>query len=355
MSIPSGDNGIQNDTTKNWVFGVVGAYLNLDWRPIKNLLIIPGIRYDYYPELIYSGAVLPEYWQYNESDFPNNSGVSGEPSLRLTTRYDVVPAHTLKFAAGNYSQTPKPLGQTIHPSWGDPSLPATRASQYVIGWEWRLTDLFHTDVQGYINRQWDVPRTPSKSEIADGALPYIHNGKKRMYGLEVMLKHEPSEHFFGWIAYSLSRAEEYDYVLREYVVTGKDQTHNFIGVGSLKLPKHWEAGLRLQYTTGDPQTPVIGSEYIEQYHYFQRIMGKKNSTRLDPTFQLDLRVDKKFVFKKWMASVYIDFFNIGYFLYKSPQMAITNGGDPYDYVKNMPNQRFSYQYSLPSIGLKVEF
>lgn len=354
LGIYAGQNTIQKDTSEsNWLFGDVGVYANLEWKPTRRLQIIPGVRYDYFHELDYHGANFPEFWDYE--DIANETRFSGEPSLRVNCRYEFVKGHFLKGALGNYSQTPEPMGQAIHPTWGDPHLSATRAAQYVLGYEWQMNDLLHLDLQGYYNRQWKVPGTALADEILQGARLFVDNGKKYMRGLEVMVRHEQSEHFFGWLAYSLLHSRQYDYESGKYVPTDKDQTHNVIAVGSWRLPGNWEAGFKLQYTTGDPLTPVVGEETVEHHHGLSAERGETNSGRLPPSVQLDLRFDRKYVFKKWVLSTYVDFFNIGYFLYKSPQFSFVNSGDPYDEVAGKPNMRYAYQYSLPSVGIKAEF
>ncbi len=346
LQIPAGDNSIRSTTLENEMVGVVGAYLNLEWKPVEQLLIIPGLRYDYFPELIYDGGVLPEYWDY---DFDNESEWSAEPSLRLTTRYEFVENHTVKVALGNYSQTPQPLVQSIHETWGDPSLSVMRAAHYVLGYEWQMTDLLSLELEGYINRQWDV------AQQVTGFPMFSDDARRRMKGIELMLRHDQSERFFGWLAYSFAKSETYDLDEQRWRYSDKDQTHNLIAVGNWKLPKNWDVGFRLQYTTGDPVTPIEGATYDETYAYFDVEYGPTNSARMQPTFQLDLRIDKKFVFRTWMLSAYIDFFNISYFLYKSPQMYILNFGYPYNPETGEVYQSTAHQYSLPSIGLRAEF
>lgn len=344
--IPGGDNTIQDTKMENEMVGVVGAYLNMEWKPIENLLVVPGLRYDYFPELIYNGAVLPEFWDY-ESD--NEGEWSAEPSLRLTTRYEFVENHTAKIALGNYSQTPQPVVQSIHETWGDPSLSVMRAAHYVLGYEWQMTDLLSLELEGYINRQWDVAQQVS------GFPMFSDDARRRMKGIELMLRHDQSERFFGWLAYSLAESETYDLDEQAWRNSDKDQTHNLIMVGNWKLPKNWEVGFRLQYTTGDPITPIEGVTYYENYGFYDIEYGPTNSARMQPTFQLDLRIDKKFVFRKWMLSAYVDFFNISYFLYKSPQMYILNFDYPYNPETGEVYQTTAHQYSLPSIGLRAEF
>ena len=70
----------------------------------------------------------------------------------------------------------------------------------------------------------------------------------------------------------------------------------------------WRIGIKFQYTTGMPYTPVTGSEQIEDNWYLEE--GTKNSCRLPDAHQLDLRLDKYFRFEKWTLSVYLDLWNV---------------------------------------------
>ncbi|HEX2956094.1 MAG TPA: TonB family protein, partial [Chitinispirillaceae bacterium] len=150
LAMIDGSNKVVRDTNENWLFGVAGAYANLEIKPVPTLQIIPGIRYDYFPELDYEGSIAPEFWDYKKYDDVNS--ISGEPSLRLNTRWNVTKRQTLKASVGNYSQTPQPVGQVIHQRWGDRDMPATKAAHYVAGHEWQITDVINTDVQFYFNR-----------------------------------------------------------------------------------------------------------------------------------------------------------------------------------------------------------
>jgi hypothetical protein len=77
------------------------------------------------------------------------------------------------------------------------------------------------------------------------------------------------------------------------------------------------------------------------------LTGEENSLRNDPFFQLDLRIDKKFVFDRWMFSVYLDIQNVLVFVYASPEFTVYN----YDYTEETAiSQPF-----IPSLGLRAEF
>jgi hypothetical protein len=338
-----GSDTVLSDTVKNWVFGDIGPYVNVDWKPTRRLEIIPGLRYDYFPELDYRGSVLPAFWDYHSVN--NHQGGPGEPSLRLTMRYKLDSVQTIKGAIGNYSETPQPLGQSIMARWGDPSLPATMAAQYVAGYEWQISDLVNLDVQTYYNRQWDIPRrsTPADGPAAKG---YIADQNGRMYGAEVMLKHDQGKQFFGWLAYSLSRSERSD-PHTPWHLFGKDETHNLQLIGNWRLPHFWELGFRARYVTGDPSTPVVGVNYNADDSRFVPVYGPANSSRMDDFFQLDLRVDRKFTFKKYVMSVYLDFQNVSWFFYKSPEFYMYN----YDYTQKTAVGSIPY----PSFGVTLEF
>ncbi|MBD3418808.1 MAG: TonB family protein [Chitinivibrionales bacterium] len=353
LIFPDGENNFRKDTTENWGFSDIAAYVNFEWTLYDRLTLLPGIRYDYFDELRHNGSILPEFWEYE--NFDNRRGPSGEPSVRLTARYQVAENHIAKAALGSYSQTPQPEGQAIHPVWGNPNLPATKGAQGVVGHEWQISDLISSDLQLYYNTQWNVARTPTDQELGPDVKPFLGDGKSRMFGMEILLRHDQGTRFFGWLAYSLSRSLRWSFADNKYVLFGKDQTHNLILVGSWRLPANWEFGFKFQFTSGDPETPIIGYIYNENFHFNQTIDGERNSSRLAPTAQLDLRFDKKFIFKSWIYSIYVDFKNIGYFIYQSPQTTIYNDAEPYDYINEKPNKQGIALPSYPSIGLKAEF
>jgi TonB family protein len=346
--MPDATGKIVRDVTNNWWFGVVGGYLNLEWKPIERLQIIPGLRYDFYPELDYQGAVIPEFTDYHFKNFDNTCRFSGEPSVRVNGRYEIAKNHTIKAAIGNYSQTPQPMGQVIHPRWGAPHMPATRAAHYVLGYEWQITDLISADIQGYYNKQWNIPRMASTGvDVATGKL-WFPDEQSRMFGLELMLRHDQGKRFFGWIAYSLAHSERYNPREDRWYLYGQDVPNNLQVIGSWRLRRNIEVGFRARYVTGKPETPVVDATYQENYHYYKPVYGKTNSTRVKPFAQLDARIDKKFIFRKSMLSIYLDLQNLSYFVYKSPEMYFYN----YDYTERteIPAGIF-----LPAFGFRLEF
>ncbi len=339
---------INHSKDNDWLFGETGAYLNLEWKVGKKLLLIPGIRYDYYSELKHDGSIIPEFWNYN--DFDNSRGFSGDPSARLSGRFQINDAHVLKAAIGNYNQSPKPVGQAIHSVWGNPFLATTKAAHFVTGHEWKITDVINSDVQFYFNNQWDIPEYSNSQDISEtGEKPtlFYDRGRGRMYGLEIMLRHMQTDRFFGWIAYTLSRTQRYDRNKGKWYLYDEDETNHLQVLGSWHLRRQWDLGFRLRYVTGKPITPILGAEYDENYLYYSPIEGDKNSKRMDPFFQLDIRVDKKIIYNKWIFSLYFDLQNLSWLFYKSPEFEFYN----YDYTDKMKISMFP----MLGTGFKAEF
>jgi hypothetical protein len=62
--------------------------------------------------------------------------------------------------------------------------------------------------------------------------------------------------------------------------------------------------------SGNPYTPPVGAVYYSDSGRFQCIPGAPDSQRLPGFFQADARVDKRWVFEKWMFSTYLDIQNV---------------------------------------------
>src|SRR5690606_17706810 len=89
---------------------------------------------------------------------------------------------------------------------------------------------------------------------------YTNEGVGRTFGLEVLLRHELSKYFFGWIAYTLSKSEIDTSESRDsLILTSFDQTHILTVVGQVNLPWAISAGGRFRLVSGNPTSRPIGS------------------------------------------------------------------------------------------------
>jgi len=89
-----------------------------------------------------------------------------------------------------------------------------------------------------------------------------------------------------------------------------DQTHILTVIGSYRLGRGWEAGLRFRFVTGNPTTPVAGAALNGDQGTYTQIPGAANSTRVDPFHQLDIRIDKTWTFSRWNLNLFLEVLNV---------------------------------------------
>jgi TonB family protein len=297
------------------------VYAEAQWSPRPSLRLVPGLRFDYYHVV-------------------DTDKLSVDP--RLSARWALTPNFALKGTVGVYHQLPTP--QYLDKEFGNPNLALIWADQYELGVERRFTPVVNLSLTGFYVRRHDLP-VPSIDHFSS-------NGQGRAYGLEVLLRHEITEHFYGWIAYTLSRSETAGNPA-EGVPTGPrsgmdrtgtdlawhpstfDQPHNLIVVASYAR-WGWTLGARYRFVSGDPTTPIAGSFYDADYNAYQRLAGAQNSTRLPNFSQLDVRLEHVWTFDAWTLGAYVDVQNV------------TNAENPegltYDY---------RYQQSAPIRGVPI--
>jgi len=197
--------------------------------------------------------------------------------------------------------------------FGNPDLKAERARHYSLGFELKPLPHLSFDLTGFYK---DLRRIISKTDDIvdkDGKpvpLVYDNRGQGRVYGLELVARHDFAHNFTGWVAYTLSRSLRTDSGQTEERLFDFDQTHILTAVASYLLPRNWQVGGRFRLVSGNPRTPIVGSVYNASYDRYDAIYGGINTDRNAPFHQLDLRVDKRWIYQGWMLSLYLDIQNV---------------------------------------------
>jgi hypothetical protein len=175
---------------------------------------------------------------------------------------------------------------------------------------------------------------------------YTNIGHGRSYGLEVLLRHALTKNFFGWVSYSLSRTERDFYGGTQWGLSPFDQPHNLVVLASYKLPYDFIVGAKLRYTSGPLDQPVIGTLYDANANYYFPIQDTTYSRRLPDFFQVDVRIDKRFVFQAWSLVVFLDVQNV------------TNRQNPEGLFYNSNYTQSAYVTGLPilpAVGARGEW
>jgi hypothetical protein len=300
-------------------------YAEARLQPFAALTLTPGVHVDFNDRLD-EAIAEPRFWM----------------------RYQLLEGTALEGGVGLYHQEPNVLASD--PFFGNPSLGLERSVHYGLGLEQQVWGPVSLTLNGFV-KQLDrlSVSTDAVVEGADGPRPvrFTDTGQGRIYGLEALVRVEPTERVFGWVSYTLMRSERRDDDGSPWTLFAFDQTHLLTVVAGLRLPRDWEIGLRFQLATGRPATPVEGGVYQADIDDYTPVQGAAQSQRLPTFHQLDLRVDKTWVVRRSVrVSLYLDIQNIYY-------------------NSNVEFFRYAFDYSrrypvaglpiLPNLGLSVEF
>lgn len=192
-------------------------------------------------------------------------------------------------------------------------------------------------------------------------------GKGRSYGVEFLAQQRMYKGFYGIVAYTLVWSEFTDRN-GKFVPSAWDGRHIIALTAGKKFKRNWELGAKWRYTQGNPYTPVdsLASSSIPVWNAFQQALpdySQINTRRLTPYHQLDVRLDKKWFFKKWNLNTYIDIQNL--YIKKIPGAPILNvvrdaNNNP---VVNPSNPNYYQTYYIPnslgnltpSVGIVVQY
>ena len=311
------------------------GYVELEIAPDARAKIVPGVRVDYY-------SLTDRV----------------EVSPRLNGRYAIAPAYprtTAKAGIGVYNQPPQ--FQEAIPPIGTADLQANRAIHYALGMEQDFTRNLEISVEGFYKQ---LDNLVIGAATTTGSLEYDNPGRGYVVGSEVLLKYKPDERFFGWAAYTLSRSTRINGPGEAERLVPFDQTHILTLLGSYQLGHGWEFGARFRLVSGNLQAPNVcdslnnDCDLSRTNALFHAASGAYTpipltgpaTERLPLYHQLDLRIDKRWKFKSWQLSAYLDVQNV----YNSANAEAISYNFNYtgrQYVTGLP--------LLPSIGLRGDF
>jgi TonB family protein len=302
----------------------IGAYLEATWKPVERLTVTPGLRLDYWSPLIRMGF---------------------DP--RITSRLQVATYTWLKAGIGLFSQDPQPPDFDAH--FGNPKLGPEHAIHYSLGLEQAIYRGLMIDVTGFYKQLYDLVAVDNNLVLRDGKVVserVSNDGIGRIYGGEIMLRQSLSKWFFGWVSYTLMRSERKDCATCAWRLFDFDQTHVLVIALHAYLPRGFEVGARFRYVSGFPYTPNYGGWYDADTDVYSPAQGRVNTARLGAFHQLDLRIDKTFLFKRWLLKLYLDIQNV--YDHQSPELNQSS----FDYTRNQPVTGLPI---IPSFGIRSEF
>lgn len=317
----------QNLTTRVSGFSAdPGLYTTLQWGIGDRVTLYPGVRVTYYSNLQHTVVVDP----------------------RLRFGIQVAENTTLKGGLGLYSQSAQPV--EFSDVFGNPRIGPERGLQSSLGVAQIFPYGITLDATVFSNYLFDNV-APSFRQISTGdgfrSENYANTQTGRVYGGEILLRKELTSNFFGWLAYTISRSERRNTPDDDWTLFDFDQTHILTLIGVYRLPRNWQVGARFRLVSGNLNTPIVGGVVNASTGSYIPISGSMVNSERNPVFhQLDIRVDKKWVWRRLSLNAYVDIQNV----YNAQNVEFWNYN--FDYrsraaITSLP--------IIPSLGMKLEF
>ncbi|MEX1277419.1 MAG: TonB-dependent receptor [Bacteroidota bacterium] len=294
----------------------VSFFLQDTWSPIPTLVLTTGMRYDYF-------------------SFTDERSVSP----RLSLSYHFTANTSINAAYGKFYQTPAPYQIALDPD--NLSLRSSLATHYVVGFE----HLFAEDTRGTIELYYkDLAEVIVGSDTTD---VLRNTGSGFAQGLELSFQKKFTNGFVGSASYSYSVSKRRDAARLPLYYFEFDRPHIVNLIGGVELSESWQLGVKFQYASGNPYTPVVGAGMKNGSYYV--VDGEYNSARYPAYHKLDVRLDKKFHFSSWTLTAYLDLWNV---YNRQNILSYSYKVDSDGIITTTPRYDFGV---LPIIGLSAQF
>jgi hypothetical protein len=255
-----------------------------------------------------------------------------------------------------------------------------RSDHYVIGLEFLPKNTTRFTIEGFYKQYANMPVSVRDGvNLANrggdfnvlGNEAVVSNGKGKTYGIEFFAQQKLTKRFYGVFSYTLF-VSQYSGSNAKYISSAWDNRHLLSITWGYKFQRNWELGLKFRYQGGAPFTPF--DETLSRQNYISLGEGildnsKLNANRLTAFHASDVRIDKKWNFKRLTLDVFLDVSN--WYVAKSPAFPqytfkrttdnsafATNNGRPiaYDGSNAIPLILQNNDPSVtPTIGFILEF
>lgn len=225
-----------------------------------------------------------------------------------------------------------------------------QSDHYVAGLEYLPGDNLRFTLEGFYKRYTNVP-VSVRNGIALSNLgsdfnvlgneAVTTNGKGKSYGFELFVQKKLSNRFFGIASYTFYRSF-YTGADNRYIASSWDNKHLISITWGYKFPKNWELGLKFRYQGQAPYTPFDEAQSRRNYLSVGEGIAdysKLNTQRLTAFNASDVRIDKKWNFKKITLDLYLDVTN--WYGSKNP------AAPSYTFKRNVQNTAFVTTDGMP--------
>ena len=348
------ENKLRFDITKNllgikWTTGAnlqTVEYDNYTFQILKNFIPIATgqvssnpLTYNYFTDLAFKryGA----FFQMGKRAFNNRLGISAgirtdgngfnnsgkdfmsRISPRIGLSYVLTDKINLNASIGRYFKV-APLTvlgfKDLNGNYVNKNADYIGSNHYVAGVEYIPNDASRFTVEVFAKRYFGVPISIQKgislSNLgADfnilGNEPISTTGFGRSYGFELFAQQKLTKRFFGVASYSYFKSSYTDFS-GKFIPSAWENVHLLSLTAGYKLNRNWELGLKFRFQGGTPYTPF--DSVASRLNFLTLRQGvldysRLNTLRVNPFNSSDLRIDKKYYYKKATLDFFLDITN----------------------------------------------
>ncbi|MEL6917697.1 MAG: TonB-dependent receptor [Bacteroidota bacterium] len=135
-------------------------------------------------------------------------------------------------------------------------------------------------------------------------------GRGRSYGAELQFQQKLSNNFYGIFSYTWFFSEFTGFDRDTFLPSVWDSRHLISFTGGYKLKNNWEISARYRFAGETPFVPTDLEATLENYPEIILDYDRLGEENLNVFSQLDLRIDKKWNFKKLSLNVFAEAQNI---------------------------------------------
>ena len=338
-----------------------GAYASADYKsPAGKVNTSFGLRFD------------------GSSFSANTAKIWKQLSPRASVSYMPWENWSFNASAGIYHQLPPVTALSFRDADGqmvNRDLEYMRVMSAAAGTDWKLRDRLFVGLEGFYKQFLDIPLSvatgvPLTCVGADygtiGEEYLVSSAQGRSYGAELLVRWLIPDKVTLIGSATLYKSEYRGSKNDEYVPSAWDNRFILNMSAVYEFQRYWSIGAKFSAIGGSPYTP-----YDEEASAMKLVWDasgrpvydytRYNGSRLDPYWQIDLRVDKNFYFRRWTLGLYVDLQNVTFNRIRQPDAYLSTG-----VVVNPEDLPADQRYVLetlqlwsgtivPAVGVTAEF
>ncbi len=225
-----------------------------------------------------------------------------------------------------------------------------RSNHYTTGFEYLPNDGLRFTLEGFYKQYGNIPVSVRNGiSLANLGADFTllgneavnTNGKGKAYGGEFFVQKKLTKRFFGILSYTYYRSQ-YSGADGKYIASSWDNQHLLTVTWGYKFPRNWELGLKFRYQGGAAFTPF--DETLSRLNFLSQGTGtldysRLNTQRLGGFNSSDVRIDKKWNFKRTTIDLFLDVTN--WYIARNPAVP------EYTFKRNASNTGFETTDGLP--------